>query len=201
MNTPATTAATLQTYLASIPGLGAPGAVSVNGTPATGFNVNFGPGITGGGQLLAAGNAGINVGDFLSGGTNTFDGIHFNASTGTTSFTYNGSASADDLLTFKQVPGSTNITYNGAAASDDLISFTQGSGTVLLSYDGASAPASFSFTPATTAGQFQSYLATINALATAGTVGVSGVTGGPFNVHFAAGLTGTKLAVVSGPAH
>ncbi len=67
-NNPNTTTANFLTYLSSIPGLTAAGAVSVNGNTSGPFNVNFGTGVTGGAQLVAVagGNSTVNVGAFYN---------------------------------------------------------------------------------------------------------------------------------------
>ncbi len=70
---PATSAAQFQAYLASLPGLAAPGAVSVSGSPSS-FIITFGPGILGGSLLSVASGAvtlSQNSSFNFSGGTTT----------------------------------------------------------------------------------------------------------------------------------
>lgn len=117
---------------------------------------------------------------------------------------------SDAVVTFNATSGLVNLAYNGAqppvatnfAANPAILTFTASSGTITMAYNNAQAAApgqSFSYTPATTAGQLQTYLATIPGLLVPGAVTVTS-SRGTFIITFGSGLNAGLLTVVSGPA-
>ncbi len=185
-----TTAAALQAYLVTIPGLTAGGAVSVTGGAGGPYTVNFGSGIAGGSLLTAVyGNLAIAPSQSL---------VFTNGTTAANIQSYLQSlpglaASGAVTVTGTLSGGPFTITLNPANAN---VAFT---GPSTFSYLGTAASAPFAFTSSSTAAQFQAYLATIPGLTAAGAVFVTGPVGGPFSVNFGSGITGgTSLSASSG---
>ncbi len=146
--------------------------------------------------------------------------VTFQNTTGTSSFTYNGAASAADFVTFANLNGATAFSYNGNSSSQDMVTIG-GSGTLQLAYNGDQpntdvvtltagtstfsyngsngGVGAFTYSSVSTPAQFQAYLASIPGLTAPGAVIVAGNTGGPFTVVFGHGiLGGTKLTAAPG---
>ncbi len=192
LDTPNTTSANFQAYLASIPGLTAASAVSVNGAVGGPFNIGFGTGVTGGNKLVAVagGNATLAAGAFANSTSATAANVQaylasIPALAAVGAVTVNATAAG----------GPYTVSYGSGIAGDPLLTVVGSMGATI-----AAAPG-FAFSAGTTTAQFAAYLATLPGLAAAGAVTVTGTTGGPFNVAYGAGVTGGSLLTVvnSGP--
>ncbi len=193
-NSPGTTPANLQAYLASIPGLTGPGAVSVNGDTGGGFNVNFGTGITGGASLAATSgdNGVITTGGFYN--SPTITAADFQAYLA--SFPGLTAAGAVNVNTYTGGSGGPyTVSYGTGVAGDPLLTVVGNAGASITP-----APA-LALSATTTAAQLEAYLASLPGLTANGAVSVTGVNGGPFTISYTAPLTSGHLAQVgAGPA-
>ncbi len=215
--TNATTAANIQTYLQSLPGLAAPGAVSVTGNLGGGLS---GTGLAGGPFLITLNPGNDNV---AFTGPSTFSYLGSPASA---PFPYTSSSTAAQfqayLSTIQRLANSGAVSVSGPDGGPFSVIFASGviGGDLLTASSGATvtlptaaaltavsgavslAPTpSIQLTPNTTAAQFQTFLGTIPGInASFALANVAGNIGGPYYVTFGTGVAGGTQLAASGSA-